>query len=132
MSCLFSSPSTVLTAYGITIKMLGKELDLSHLKANHFLIHGLAGLKTNFEQVLLQDRSIPILFATFATIFLLTCVVALGLFYTVTYHDGLPVVNRSFALEPRIFARLRWAFRARKILEKANDNVGAPSNRSSL
>ncbi|KAI1373128.1 cytochrome P450 [Hypoxylon crocopeplum] len=33
--------------------------------------------------------------------------------------DKLPIVNRSFAWEPRFFARLRWAVFANRILEKA-------------
>ena len=40
-----------------------------------------------------------------------------------TYNDGLPVVNRRFPLEPRIFARIRWATKARDILEIADQKV---------
>ncbi|KAF2728066.1 putative cytochrome P450 [Polyplosphaeria fusca] len=34
------------------------------------------------------------------------------------YDDGIPLLNRKFALEPRIFARFRWAFNSRKILDE--------------
>ena len=41
-----------------------------------------------------------------------------------THSDGLPVVNRRFYLEPRVFARIRWATKSRDILEAANERVG--------
>ncbi|MCJ1405149.1 hypothetical protein MMC11_008375 [Xylographa trunciseda] len=51
--------------------------------------------------------------------------IILSITYTLLYFptngDGLPVVNRRFALEPRVFARIRWATQARNILEDAND-----------
>lgn len=37
--------------------------------------------------------------------------------------DGLPIVNRRFFFEPRVFARFRWAVNARSILKEANDKV---------
>ncbi|PVH97411.1 cytochrome P450 [Periconia macrospinosa] len=47
----------------------------------------------------------------------------LAFLYTInrqfSYDDGLPLVNRSFSLEPRIFSRWRWAFRSDKILNEA-------------
>ncbi|KAF2184212.1 cytochrome P450 [Zopfia rhizophila CBS 207.26] len=36
-----------------------------------------------------------------------------------SYNDNIPTVNRRFALEPRIFVRLRWAFGSVKILDDA-------------
>lgn len=40
-----------------------------------------------------------------------------------SYDDGLPIVNRSFALEPRIFSRFRWAFWSTDILDRAYAKV---------
>lgn len=40
------------------------------------------------------------------------------------YEDGLPVVNRSFSREPHFLSRVRWAVRARKILNNAYHKVG--------
>lgn len=37
--------------------------------------------------------------------------------------DELPIANRSFALEPRVFALLRWAMKARTILDSAYEKV---------
>lgn len=34
------------------------------------------------------------------------------------YDDGIPLLNRKFNLEPRIFARFRWAFNSKKILDE--------------
>lgn len=39
------------------------------------------------------------------------------------YDDDFPIVNRTFALEPWIFARIRFAFNSRKILEDAYKKV---------
>ncbi|KAF2450096.1 cytochrome P450 [Karstenula rhodostoma CBS 690.94] len=36
-----------------------------------------------------------------------------------SYDDDLPIVNRNWALEPRIFSRWRWAFGSEKILDAA-------------
>ena len=41
-----------------------------------------------------------------------------------TYDDGLPIVNRRATLEPRVFARIRWATKSRDILAAANEKVG--------
>lgn len=41
-----------------------------------------------------------------------------------THNDGLPIVNRRFFLEPRVFARIRWATKSRDILKAANEKVG--------
>ena len=41
----------------------------------------------------------------------------------VAYEKELPTVNRSFALEPGIFARFRWAFKSPKILDDAYKKV---------
>lgn len=58
---------------------------------------------------------------------LLLAIIILSIIYTVihypTYDDDLPVVNRRFALEPRLFARIRWAAKSRNILENANEKV---------
>lgn len=40
-----------------------------------------------------------------------------------SYNDNIPIVNRRFALEPRIFARIRWAFGSIKILDNAYEKV---------
>jgi hypothetical protein len=40
-----------------------------------------------------------------------------------SYNDDLPTVNRRFTLEPRLFARWRWAFRSDKILDEAYAKV---------
>lgn len=48
----------------------------------------------------------------------------------VSYDDGLPIVNRKFALEPRLFSRIRWAFWSDKILDDAYSKV--KSSRSVL
>ena len=40
-----------------------------------------------------------------------------------TPRDDLPIVNRRFRLEPRIFARIRWATHSRDILKAANEKV---------
>ena len=40
-------------------------------------------------------------------------------------NDGLEIVNRRFRLEPRVFARIRWATRSRDILQAANEKVGS-------
>jgi len=40
-----------------------------------------------------------------------------------SYNDNIPIVNRRFALEPRIFARIRWAFGSIKILDDAYEKV---------
>lgn len=47
-----------------------------------------------------------------------------------SYDDDLPIVNRWFTLEPRIFARWRWAFRSDKILDEAYAKVHDPMNPS--
>ena len=53
--------------------------------------------------------------------------IILFIMYTVshllTYGDDLPIVNRRFALEPRLFARIRWATKSRDILGDANEKV---------
>lgn len=36
-----------------------------------------------------------------------------------TSADSLPIVNRTFAWEPRVFARFRWALRSEQILDAA-------------
>lgn len=38
-------------------------------------------------------------------------------------NEVLPVVNRLFRLEPRVFARFRWAFNSKRILEDADEKV---------
>ena len=40
-----------------------------------------------------------------------------------SYNDNIPIVNRRFTLEPRIFARIRWAFGSIKILDDAYEKV---------
>lgn len=45
------------------------------------------------------------------------------LFWSAPSGDGLPVANKLFPFEPRFFARVRWTFRARDILETADKNV---------
>ena len=45
-----------------------------------------------------------------------------------SYNDELPLVNRYFALEPRVFARWRWAFRSDKILDEAYEKVRRDSS----
>lgn len=40
-----------------------------------------------------------------------------------SHHDGLPIVNRTFSLEPRIFSGWRWAFLSDKILDEAYAKV---------
>jgi hypothetical protein len=42
-----------------------------------------------------------------------------------SYDDGLPLVNRHFALEPRIFSRFRWAFWSIDILDRAYTKVSS-------
>ena len=39
-------------------------------------------------------------------------------------NKGFPVANRSFAQEPPILALLRWAVKARRILDDAYKRVG--------
>ncbi|KAF1940882.1 cytochrome P450 [Clathrospora elynae] len=39
---------------------------------------------------------------------------------SLSYKDGLPLVNRRFALEPRLFSRFRWALRSKQILNDAH------------
>lgn len=39
-------------------------------------------------------------------------------------YDGVPVVNRICALEPRVFSRIRFAFNAEQILQDAYRKVG--------
>lgn len=58
-----------------------------------------------------------------ATIALVSSVLFL-LHRRLSYDDELPIVNRWFVLEPRIFARWRWAFRSDKILDEAYAKVG--------
>lgn len=41
-------------------------------------------------------------------------------------EEALPVVNSRFRLEPRVFARLRWAFNSKQILKDADKKVLAP------
>ena len=64
---------------------------------------------------------------TSLTLLALLAVIIYSLTYVLlhfpTYNDGLPIVNRRFFLEPRIFARIRWATKARDILETANQKV---------
>lgn len=38
-------------------------------------------------------------------------------------RDGIPVVNRTCLFEPDIFARLRWAFNAKGILDYGHKKV---------
>jgi hypothetical protein len=45
-----------------------------------------------------------------------------------TYDDDFPIVNRTFALEPRIFSRIRFAFNSQKILEDAYKKVSQLSS----
>lgn len=40
------------------------------------------------------------------------------------YDDGIPLLNRKFNLEPRLFARIRWAFHAREILDEGYRKAG--------
>ncbi|KAF2187596.1 cytochrome P450 [Zopfia rhizophila CBS 207.26] len=41
-----------------------------------------------------------------------------------SYDDGIPIVNRRFALEPRIFSRIRWAAKPVKILDEGDEKYG--------
>lgn len=43
------------------------------------------------------------------------------------YKDGLPVVGRSFVLEPSLITRIRFAFNSRQILNAAYKKVGTHS-----
>lgn len=52
----------------------------------------------------------------------------IGLLVPLCFHlsrenEVLPVVNRLFRLEPRVFARFRWAFNSKQILEEADKKV---------
>lgn len=44
-------------------------------------------------------------------------------YYLLKDDEVLPVVNRLFRLEPRVFARFRWAFKSKQILEDADEKV---------
>lgn len=52
---------------------------------------------------------------------------ALPCLYFVTHkyfsREKLPTVNRTFPLEPSVFARFRWAFNSQKILDDAYKRV---------
>lgn len=78
-----------------------------------------------------EDVSIPIHGVSGPGILVALFLVALPLFYCFshdkTYHDALPVVNRYFSREPHALSRLRWAVRARKILDNAHEKVGHDS-----
>ena len=57
---------------------------------------------------------------------LLACAFVATVYFTnrhLNNYDGLPVTNRSFPLEPRVFSRIRWSTRSRQILEEANQKV---------
>ncbi|KAI0903465.1 putative cytochrome P450 [Ustulina deusta] len=41
------------------------------------------------------------------------------------HHDGIPTVNRTVFFEPDLFARLRWAVNAKRILERGNRKFNA-------
>ncbi|CAI6331425.1 unnamed protein product [Periconia digitata] len=67
-------------------------------------------LKLSFQQ-LFPLRVFSIISIVFAILYTLN--------RHLSYKDGLPLVNRCFALEPRVFSRWRWAFRSDKILDEA-------------
>lgn len=78
-----------------------------------------------------EDVSIPTHGISGPGLWVALFLVALPLFYCFshdkTYNDALPVVNRYFSREPHALARLRWAVRARKILDNAHQKVGPDS-----
>lgn len=73
-------------------------------------------MKFNGQQLALIVSILGLLvFASFFIVYLSTLLVS--------HDDGLPIINRRFFLEPRVFARFRWAVNARNILKEANDKV---------
>ena len=62
----------------------------------------------------------PLKIALELSVFLLWVLFSRSLFYGVkSAKPELPIANRAFHLEPRVFAKLRWAFKARTILDQA-------------
>ncbi|KAL4999869.1 cytochrome P450 [Aspergillus recurvatus] len=62
--------------------------------------------------------SIPVL-PLAAVIVLLVAVIALIVYHHIDSRDDFPTVNRTWALEPSVFSRLRFAFNSEKILRGA-------------
>lgn len=62
-------------------------------------------------------RSVLILLALGLSLYLF------ALYRESVYDDDLPLFNRRFALEPRVFARIRWATRSMEILDDAQQKV---------
>ncbi|KAH3912386.1 hypothetical protein HBI56_233180 [Parastagonospora nodorum] len=80
-----------------------------------FILSMKAFKNLNFSAVARQQ--LPLI-AIFVTLCLFGSVLyALHQYFS--YNDGLPIVNRKFALEPRLFSRIRWAFWSDKILDDA-------------
>ena len=68
----------------------------------------------------------PVTTALKLSVFLLWVLFSRSLFYGVkSAKPELPIANRAFHLEPRMFAKLRWAFNARTILDQAYKKASA-------
>ena len=78
-----------------------------------------------------DDVNIPVHGVSGPGLLVALLLVALPILYCLshdkTYNDALPVVNRYFSREPHALSRLRWAVRARKILDNAHQKVGPDS-----
>jgi hypothetical protein len=81
---------------------------------------------SNFSGVARQQLPLIAIFITLC----LFASVLYALHQYFSYNDGLPIVNRKFALEPRLFSRIRWAFWSDKILDDAYEKV--KSSKSAL
>ena len=101
--------------------MLSTKVDMLHIKAL-----GLRVVSSSFNPKLwtadssFSKDSTTLLYALFACAFVAT------VYFTnrhLDYDDGLPIINRSFALEPRVFSRIRWSTRSKQILKEANQKV---------
>ena len=100
--------------------MSAVRLDLQSFSTEYLSNDSLNSAKTWIESSFLEHHTNLFKLVLLASIIL-------SIIYTVihfpTYDDDLPIVNRRFALEPRLFARIRWATKSRNILEDANEKV---------
>ena len=103
--------------------MLASELDFQHLNSKYLENGRWNSISTYFQRHIFEQSTslLPVALMVFASLaFMLSCLT--------TYNDGLPVVNRLFPFEPRVFARFRWAIKSKSILEYANNKASGPGS----
>ena len=96
------------------------NLDLLIISTQYFIIDSLNDVPKWMELSFLGH--LPSLYKLSVLAFIALCLIHVLLCFS-AYDDGLPIVNRRAILEPRVFARIRWAKRSRDILEAANEKA---------